>query len=101
LDPRSRRPRREKRDFLRAVAPKICEVEMLGYFLNLMIVATLILFGSGGFLVYDSVSHGGLSQFPEVIGGAALLALGLILLYPQVRFAIKMHVWRIEQDRHS
>jgi len=42
---------------------------MLGYFLNLTIMATVILFGSGGFLVYDSVSHAGMSQIPEVIGG--------------------------------
>ncbi len=73
---------------------------MLGYFLHPMIVATVILFGSGGFLVYDSVSHSGLSQIPEVIGGASLLALGLILLYPQVKFAIKMHAWRAEHDRN-
>ncbi len=74
---------------------------MLGYFLNLTIMATVILFGSGGFLVYDSVSHAGMSQIPEVIGGASLLALGLILVYPQVRFAIKMHAWRAENDRND
>ena len=54
---------------------------MAGYFLNLTIVATLILFGAGGFLVYDSVSHAGLSQFPEVVSRAFLLAVGLVLLF--------------------
>jgi ABC-type nickel/cobalt efflux system permease component RcnA len=75
---------------------------MAGYFLNVTIVATLILLGFGGFLVYDSVSHTGLSQFPEVIGGALLLALGLTLLYSQAKFAVRwMHAARTERDRNS
>lgn len=75
---------------------------MAGYFLNLTIVATLILFGSGGFLVYDSVSHPGISQFAEVSGGALLLALGLTLLYSLAKFVVRwMHATKTPHHRNS
>ena len=62
---------------------------MAGYFMNLTILATLGLFGAGGFLVYDSVSHAGVSQFPEVVGGAVLLAVGLVLLFTAAKEMVR------------
>ena len=62
---------------------------MASYFLNLTILITLMLIGFGGYLLDDSISHSGPSQLPEVMGGASLLALGLIALLPQVRLALK------------
>ena len=87
---------------LRAIKSWSLRGLMAGYFLSLMMVATLILFGFGGFFVYDSVSHTGLSQFPEVIGGALLLALGLTLLYSQAKLAVRwLHAVRTEHHRNS
>jgi hypothetical protein len=72
------------------------------YFLTLTITATLLLLGSGGTLLYDSVSHNLPSQFPELIGGALLLALGLILLYSQTKLAVRwIHIIRVENQRNS
>jgi len=62
---------------------------MAGYFIKFMIVATLILIGFGGFLLYDAVSQPTNSQGFEVIGGAVLLALGLMTLYPQGQLVIR------------
>jgi protein-S-isoprenylcysteine O-methyltransferase Ste14 len=71
------------------------------YFLTLTITATLLLLGSGGALLYDSVSHNLPSELPEVIGGALLFALGLILLYSQARLAVRwIHVIRTESPRN-
>jgi len=63
--------------------------DMAGYFLSLSIPFTLMVLGFGGFLLHDSVSTSGPAQLQEVIGGALLLALGLIAAYPQLRFAIR------------
>jgi len=71
---------------------------MAGYFLNISISAVLFLLGSGGFLLYDSVAHSGPSQLPEVLGGAKLLALGLILVCLPAKLAIR---WmRAERAAH-
>lgn len=72
------------------------------HFLNLTFVITLILFGFGGYFLFDSISHSGPAQFPEVIGGALLLAVGLILLYSQVRLAVTwINAARAENQRNS
>ena len=62
---------------------------MASYFLSLTIPVTVMLIGFGGYLLDDSISHSGPSQLPEVVGGASLLALGLIALLPQVRLALR------------
>ena len=62
---------------------------MAGYFMKFMIVSTVILIGLGGFLLYDAVSQPTNSQGFEVIGGAVLLALGLMTLYPQGQLVIR------------
>jgi hypothetical protein len=73
--------------------------DMAGYFLNLSIPFTVIVLGFGGFLLHDSVSSSGPWQLQEVIGGALLLALGLISAYPQLRFAIRwMQDWRAQNN---
>jgi hypothetical protein len=72
--------------------------QMAFYFLKFMIVATFILLGFGGFLLYDAVSQPSNSQGLEVIGGAVLVALGLITLFPQGQLAIR---WLREVLTHS
>ena len=62
---------------------------MTAYFMKFMIVSTLILTGFGGFLLYDAASQPTNSQGFEVIGGAVLLALGLMTLYPQGQLVIR------------
>ena len=75
---------------------------MAGYFLNISIAAILILLGSGGFFLYDSVAHSGPSQLPEVMGGASLLALGLILLSLPAKVAVRwMRAELAEHHRDS
>lgn len=72
------------------------------YYFTLTITATLLLLGSGGALLYDSVSYNLPSQLPEVIGGALFFALGLILLYFQARLAVRrIHNIRTESPRDS
>ncbi len=71
---------------------------MAGYFLNLTVPATLVLLGFGGFLLHDSVSLSGPSQLPEVMGGALLLALGLIAAYPQLRMILRWMQYRRAQN---
>jgi hypothetical protein len=74
---------------------------MASYFLNLTIPVTLMLIGFGGYLLDDSISHSGASQLAEVMGGASLLALGLIALLPQVRLALRwMHAVRNYHNRN-
>jgi len=74
--------------------------KMASYFLNLTIPVTLMLIGFGGYLLDDSISHSGTAQLPEVMGGASLLALGLIALLPQVRLALRwMHAVRNYHNR--
>ena len=73
----------------RACALRECTKQMASYFLNLTVPVTLMLIGFGGYLLDDSISHSGTSQLPEVMGGASLLALGLIALLPQVRLALR------------
>lgn len=71
---------------------------MAGYFLSLSIPLTVIVLGFGGFLLHDSASSSGPAQLQEVIGGALLLALGLIAAYPQLRFAIlRLQDWRAQK----
>jgi len=74
------------------------KVRMAAYFIKFMIVSTLILIGFGGFLLYDALSQTTNSQVLEVIGGAVLVALGLIILYPQGQLAIR---WLREVRIHS
>ena len=72
---------------------------MSGHFLILSLPVTLILFVCGAFLLYDSILTP--SQGAEVIGGASLLALGLIAGYPQVRIALRwMHAVRADHNRN-
>jgi hypothetical protein len=71
---------------------------MAFYFLKLMIAATITMLGLGGFLLYDAVSQPTNSQVLEVIGGAVLVALGLITLYPQGQLAMQ---WVREVLTHS
>jgi hypothetical protein len=73
----------------RACALRECTKQMASYFLNLTIPVTLMLIGLGGYFLDDSISHPGPSQLLEVMGGASLLALGLIALLPQVRLALR------------
>jgi hypothetical protein len=74
---------------------------MSGHFLILSLPVTLILFLCGAFLLYDSILTSAFSQGPEVIGGALLLALGLIAGYPQVRLALRwMHAVRADHNRN-
>ena len=68
---------------------------MAGYFLSLSIPFTVMVLGFGGFLLHDAVSRSGSAQLQEVIGGALLLALGLIATYPQLHFAVR----RIQDGR--
>jgi len=75
---------------------------MAVYFFNITITATFILLGSGGFVLYDSIAHSGPSQFPEVIGGALLLALGFILLSDTAKLAVRwMRAVRAGHQRNS
>jgi hypothetical protein len=71
---------------------------MAFYFLKLMIAATITMLGLGGFLLYDAVSQPTNSQVLEVMGGAVLVALGLITLYLQGQVAIQ---WVREVLTHS
>ena len=71
---------------------------MAYYFLKFMIVASFILLGLGGFFLYDAVSQPSNTQGLEVIGGAVLVALGLLSLYPQGQLAIR---WLRETLTHS
>lgn len=73
---------------------------MAPYFIKFMIVATLVLIGFGGFLLYDAVSQPTNSQGFEVVGGAVLLALGLLTLYPQGQLVIRwLKEIRAQSDR--
>jgi hypothetical protein len=75
---------------------------MSGHFLTLSLPVTLVLFGCGALLLYDSISNSTPLQGAEVIGGASLLALGLIAGYPQVRLALRwMHAARADHNRNS
>lgn len=71
---------------------------MTAYFLKFMFIATLALFGFGGFLLYDAVAQPTNSQGLEVIAGAVLVALGLLMLYAQGQLAIR---WLREIRTHS
>jgi len=74
---------------------------MSGHFLSLCLPVTLILFGCGALLIYDSILNSTALQGAEVIGGASLLALGLISGYPQVRLALRwMHSVRADHNRN-
>ena len=74
---------------------------MSGHFLSLSLPVTLILFGCGALLIYDSILNSTPLQGAEVIGGASLLALGLIAGYPQVRLARRwMHTDRADHQRN-
>jgi len=71
------------------------------HFLQITLPVTLIFLGLGGFFLYDSVSNNGHFQAPEVIGGASLVALGLIVAYPQLRMALKWrHAGRADSERN-
>ena len=84
----------------RACALRECTKQMASYFLNLTVPVTLMLIGFGGDLLDDSISHSGPSELPEVMGGASLLALGLIALLPQARLALRwMQVVRNYHNR--
>ncbi len=82
---------------------------MTRHFLKIMLPFTLtflVFSGLGGFLVLDSVWNSGSvlnsQSLVEVIGGAVLLALGLIAVFPQVRLALCwMRAARAEYDRNA
>ncbi len=75
---------------------------MAGYFLNLTITTILIPLGFGGFFLYDSVSNSEPSQLPEVLAGALLVALSLVLLYIQLREGLRwMRAARDQRHRGS
>jgi hypothetical protein len=71
---------------------------MVAYFIRFMFIATLTLFGFGGFFLYDAVAQPANSQGLEVIAGGVLVALGLLTLYPQGQLAIR---WLREIRTHS
>ncbi|PYU08437.1 MAG: hypothetical protein DMG34_01810 [Acidobacteria bacterium] len=74
---------------------------MSGHFLTLSLPVTFILFVCGALLLYDSILNSTPLQGAEVIGGASLLALGLIAGYPQVRLALRwMHAARADHNRN-
>jgi hypothetical protein len=82
---------------------------MTRHFLKIMLPFTLMFFvfsGLGGFLVLDSVwnsrSVPNSGSLVEVIGGAVLLALGLIAVFPQVSLALCwMEAARAEYKRNA
>ena len=75
---------------------------MVHYFLYLAIVINPMLFGFGGYFLYDSIFHSGPTQLFEVIGGAQLLALGLILMYSEIKSVMRwISATRTEQRHHS
>lgn len=71
---------------------------MAAYFLKFMFIATLALFGFGGFFLYEAVAQGTNSQGLEVIAGAVLVALGLLTLHSQGQLAVR---WLREIRTHS
>lgn len=71
---------------------------MVAYFIKFMFIATLTLFGFGGFFLYDAVAQPANSQGLEVIAGGVLVALGLLTLYPQGQLAVR---WLRETRTHS
>jgi len=74
---------------------------MSGHFLSLCLPVTLILFGCGALLIYDSILNSTALQGAEVIGGASLLAFGLIAGYPQARLALRwIHAGRADHNRN-
>ena len=62
---------------------------MASYFFKLTIATSLILLGSGGFLLYESASHGGQTQLAELLSGAVLITLGIFLLCSQTRLVLR------------
>ena len=73
---------------------------MWDHFVNLIIGITLILLGFGGFLLFDSIAHTAPFQLPEVIGGAFLLALGLILLFSQAKRTVRWISRSVRAEDH-
>lgn len=76
---------------------------MTGCFLRDMLpfmFAFILFSGLGGFLVFDSVSNS--ASLAEVLGGATLIALGLIALYPQGRLLSRWkNALRAEHHRNA
>lgn len=69
---------------------------MANYFVNFSLCVSVVLLGLGGFLLYDSINHPSPIEAPEVLGAAALFAVGLILLCTQGKRAVK----RVAAERH-
>jgi hypothetical protein len=62
---------------------------MMVHFLSLSIPLTLVIIGLGGYVLNDAISSYTPSQLIGVITGSALVALGLIALFPQLRAAAR------------
>ena len=62
---------------------------MASYFFKLTIATSLILLGSGGFLLYESASRGGPTQLAELLSGAVVITLGIFLLCSQTRLVLQ------------
>ena len=75
---------------------------MAGHFLNLTIPVTAILLGFGTFLISDSMSNVAPSQVTEIMAGALLLALGLMLLAHEARLVYRwVHAAKADDSRDS
>ena len=70
---------------------------MAHYFFKLTIVTSLILVGLGVCLLYYSASSGGL---PELLGGAVVITLGILLMSSQTRLVLR-HAALHQQNRQS
>jgi len=70
---------------------------MAHYFFKLTIVTSLILLGLGVCLLYHSASSGGL---PELLGGAVVITLGILLMSSQTRLVLR-HAALHQQNRPS
>jgi len=62
---------------------------MAGHFFWLTIAVSLILLGFGGYFLYESVSHSGATELPDLLAGAVLLTLGIFLLWSQTQSVLK------------
>jgi len=57
--------------------------------ITLTIVTSLMLLSLGGFLLYDSASHAGPTQLPELLSGAVVIPLGSFLLFSQTKLVLR------------
>jgi protein-S-isoprenylcysteine O-methyltransferase Ste14 len=57
--------------------------------LGLTILCTILLLGSGTFMIYDALVHEMATQSVELVTGAVVASLGLFSAYFQGRMALK------------